>query len=42
MVSKEDRVFKGKENEDVDPTEIVSIHFAQKNFGKYRILLKIE
>jgi len=26
----------------VDPAEIVSIHFAQKNFDKYSVLLRIE
>ena len=42
VVSKEPQAYRGKEDAEVDPTEIVNIHFAQKNFGKYRILLKIE
>ena len=36
------RKIDGEESAKVDPSEIVSIHFAQKNFQKYRILLKIE
>ena len=43
VVSKEPQVFlKQGDVQEVDASEIVSVHFSQKNFEKYRVLLRIE
>lgn len=47
MVAKEPQVYPfedGAENTNTElaPDQVVSVHFAQKSFEKYRVLLKIQ
>ena len=42
MVDKEKPVNKALKDSEIKPSQIVNINFAQKNFEKYRVLLRID